>query len=167
MDNSSAWTVKRNQCRLEQGASQDSVENYCRQLPSAARASFKFNNAEVSPCWWSACCLGHFSPKTCPALTYSLVWPWLTLEAKKREKERECSPFLLTTIPPDASTWSILQACHIPRASTQPCLLTFPEKTHKFSVRLKPDNDLPPPCLPPPRSLDLGRDPFQYLTRWV
>ena len=34
----------------------------CHQLPSAARASFKLSSAQVSLHWWSAYCLGHFSP---------------------------------------------------------------------------------------------------------
>ena len=53
----------------------------------------------------------------------------------KREREQAAYSFRPYSLQM-SSTWTTLQACHIPRAYTWPCLLTFPEKTHKFSVRL-------------------------------
>ena len=84
--------------------------------------------------WWGAYCLGHVSPQTCFTLTYSWAWPWW-LQMQKQKREQAAYSFWSYSLQM-SSTWTTLQACHIPRAYTWPCLLTFPEKTHKFSVRL-------------------------------
>lgn len=152
--NSCAWATERNHC-----ASQNSTESCHHQLPSAAAASFKLTSAPVSLCWWSACCLV-ISPHRlfCCDLLPSLALE--TSEVKKKKKYRAAHsvwPYSLQM----SSTWTILQPCHIPRAYTWPCPLTFPEKTHKFSVRLKPDNDAESLfSLPPPRRRIYGDIPF-------
>lgn len=92
----------------------------------------------------------------------------MTLEATKINKYR-ATHFFWPYSHQMSSSYTMLQPCHIPRAYTWPCLLTFPEKTHKFSVRLKPDKWSIESLLrlPSPRSLNLWWHPFQYTTKFM
>lgn len=131
-----ACAMERNQSRLERCASQ------CEELSSAAAryagVSFKLNKCPSELVLTKCLLPGSFYPTEMFYFDLLLSMA-MTLEEKKKKKKYRSTHFFWPYSHQMSSTYTILQPCHIPRAYTWPCLLTFPEKTHKFSGRLKPD----------------------------